>query len=177
MLLARPAGVTYPRSSVYVSNALDSKIYDCPWHRLVLDVDIPEGANLAVRTFTAPTSLDATRIAALPDDRWSAELIIGPQDWPEVLIQNGRGRYLWVKVEMNSNGRVTPVIRSMTLYAPRASSLSYLPPVFQEDAVSADFLRAIPRSLSELLRHDFRRDREPDRALYRLFGPRRRSCR
>lgn len=140
MLFARPAGVTYPRRGVYVSAAMDSELYDCAWHRLVLDVDIPEGANLAVRTFTAPTSLDADRIAAMPPERWSAELIIGPQNWPEVLIQSGRGRFLWVKIEMNSNGRVTPVIRSMTVYAPRTSSLSYLPPVFVEDAVGADFL-------------------------------------
>jgi phage tail-like protein len=140
MLLARPAGVTYPRQGIYVSEALDSELYDCAWHRLVLDVDIPEGANLIVYTFTAPTELEPARIAALPDDRWSTGLVIEPQDWPEILIQSGRGRYLWVKIELNSNGRVTPVIRSMTLYAPRASSLSYLPPVFQEDAVSADFL-------------------------------------
>ena len=140
MLLARPAGVTYPRHGVYVSEALDSKLYDCAWHRLVLDTDIPEGANLTVRTFTAPALLDATRIAALPDDRWSTALNIGPQDWSEALIQSPRGRYLWVKIALNSNGRVTPLIRSMTLYAPRASSLQYLPPVFQEDAVSADFL-------------------------------------
>ncbi len=140
MLLARPAGVTYPRRGVYVSEMLDSKLYDCAWHRLVLDADIPEGANLGVRTFTAPAPLDATRVASLPDDRWSTELTIGPQDWPEVLIQSSRGRYLWVQVTLNSNGRVTPLIRSMTLYAPRASSLQYLPPVFQEDAVSADFL-------------------------------------
>ncbi len=139
-LLARPSGVTYPRSGRYVSKALDSEIYDCAWHRLVLDADVPEGALLAVRTLTAPTKLEDARVASLPDDRWSPELIIGPNDWTEVLIQSQPGRYLWLTVELNGNGQVTPLIRAMVLYAPRASSLAYLPPVFREDAVSADFL-------------------------------------
>lgn len=139
-LLARPSGVTYPRSGTFTSEALDSDIFDCAWHRLVLDADVPEGALLAVRTFTAPTALDDVRVAALPNDRWSTELSIGPGDWPEVLIQSPRGRYLWLKVALSGDGQVTPLIRSMVLYAPRASSLAYLPPVFREDAVSADFL-------------------------------------
>lgn len=139
-LLARPAGVTYPRSGRYVSKALDSDLYDCAWHRLVLEADVPEGAILAVRTLTSPTDLDAGRVAALPDDRWSPELRIAPGDWPEVLVQSGRGRYLWLSIELVGSGQVTPLIRSITVYAPRQSSLGYLPPVFMEDPVSADFL-------------------------------------
>jgi hypothetical protein len=36
--------------------------------------------------------------------------------------------------------RPRPSCGRMLLYAPRQSSLQFLPPVFQEDAVSADFL-------------------------------------
>ena len=140
MLLARPGGVTYPRQGRYLSAPLDSRIFNCAWHRLVLDVTVPEGTTLTIRTYTAPAALDADRIANLPPARWSVPLTIGPGDWPELLIQSLPGRYLWLNVEFRSNGTVTPLIRTITLYAPRQSSLSYLPPVFREDAVSASFL-------------------------------------
>lgn len=140
MLLARPVGVTYPPLGRYVSEELDSGIHDCAWHRLVLDVDLPEATGLTLRTFTAPAPLEPSRIASLPDNRWSPALTLGPGDWTEVLIQSPPGQYLWLNVELSSNGQATPLIRAMTLYAPRQSSLGYLPPVFHEDAVSADFL-------------------------------------
>lgn len=140
LLLAQPQGLRYPRVGHYISTALDSKIFNCRWHRLVFDADIPEGTIIAVRTLTASTELEPARMAALPDDRWSVELIITPDDQPEVLIQSPPGQYLWLKVELNGNGQVTPLIRSMVLYAPRQSSLEYLPPVFREDADSAYFL-------------------------------------
>lgn len=134
MLLARPGSVAYPRLGRYLSHPLDSRIFNCAWHRLVLDVTVPEAATLTIRTYTAPAALDAGRIATLPPARWSAPLTVGPGDWPELLIQSPPGRYLWLNVEFRSNGAVTPLLRALTLYAPRQSSLSYLPPVFHEDA-------------------------------------------
>ncbi len=140
MLLARPGGVTYPRLGRYLSEPLDSSIFNCAWHRLTLDVVVPEATTLTIRTYTAPAALDADRIANLPPARWSVPLTIGPGDWPELLIQSPPGRYLWLNAEFRSNGTATPLLRALTLYAPRHSSLSYLPPVFREDAVSAGFL-------------------------------------
>ena len=140
MLLARPGGVTYPRQGLYLCGPLDSRIFNCAWHRLVLDVTVPEATTLTIRTYTAPAALDADRIASLPPARWSVPLTVAPGDCPELLIQSPPGRYLWLSVEFRSNGTATPLIRALTLYAPRQSSLSYLPPVFHEDAGSASFL-------------------------------------
>jgi phage tail-like protein len=47
---------------------------------------------------------------------------------------------LWLELAFGGNGRTTPVVSAMEFYAPRQSSLQYLPPVFHEDPVSADFL-------------------------------------
>lgn len=140
LLLARPATVRYPRTGRYITLALDSGIINCAWHRLVLDTTIPTGTSLTVRTFTAPSALEPARILELSDSRWSRPLSITENDWPEVLIQSPPGRCLWVRLDLSSTGDATPLVRALTLYAPRQSSLAYLPPVFREDAVSADFL-------------------------------------
>lgn len=139
-LLARPAGVNYPRNGRYLSEALDSKIFDCAWHRLVLDVDLPENTSLLIRTYTAPADPGIERIENLPNGRWSTPLTIKSGDIPEILVQSKPGRFLWLSIEVRSNGDDTPLIGAATLFAPRQSSLDFLPPVFREDAVSADFL-------------------------------------
>jgi phage tail-like protein len=140
LLLARPQGVRYPRTGRYLSMALDSEIFDCRWHRLVLDATIPPNTSLTVRTLTAPSALDQFRVERSPEDLWSTPITLRSEDAPEMLFQSPPGRYLWLRVDFNSTGEVTPLIRSMLLYAPRQSSLQFLPPVFQEDEVSADFL-------------------------------------
>ncbi len=140
LLLARPQGVRYPRNGRYLSTALDSNIFNCGWHRLVLDATIPANTSLTVRTVTAPNALDESHIDTLLDNRWSHPITINSNDAPELLLQSEPGRYLWLRVDFNGNGEATPLIRTMLLYGPRQSALQFLPPVFHEDAVSADFL-------------------------------------
>ncbi len=139
-LLARPRGLSYPRTGVFETAALDSRIYACPWHRLTLDADVPEGTSLAVQTLTAPEPLAPDEVGAVPSGRWSRPLQIGPGDAPEVLLQSPPGRYLWLRLTFRSDGEGTPLVRSALVYAPRRSSLRFLPPVFREDPVGADFL-------------------------------------
>src|SRR5690606_19955358 len=139
-LLARPAGLDYPRQGTFVTEALDSGLFNCVWHRLVLEADVPEGTSLTVRTHTAAAALDPERIGAVPLSRWSTPLTLVPGDLPEALLQSPPGRYLWLRLELRGDGRATPLVRALKLYAPRQSSLAYLPPVFHEDPVSADFL-------------------------------------
>jgi phage tail-like protein len=140
MIVARPVGVTYPRLGTFRTSALDSGIFNCVWHRLVLAADIPETTNLTVRTFTAAAPLDDERIAALPEGRWSRPITINPGARPELLLQSPAGRYLWLDIAFGGNGSRTPVVDALELYAPRRSSLHFLPPVFHEDPVSADFV-------------------------------------
>ncbi len=140
MLLARPRGVEYPRSGTFVTLALDSGIFECAWHRMVLDADLPELTRLTVRTMTAPTDMDPQRVAGFALSRWSEPLTIQAGQLPEILLQSPPGRYLWLRLEFGSNGQSTPLVRAITFYAPRQSSLRYLPPVYHADPVSAGFL-------------------------------------
>lgn len=140
LLLARPFGVVYPRQGAFRTAALDSGIYNCLWHRLALDADIPETTTLTIRTFTAAAPLHDERVAALPEGRWSRPIVLRPGDQPELLLQGEPGRYLWVEIAFGGDGSTTPVVRSLEIYAPRRSSLHFLPPPFHEDPVSANFL-------------------------------------
>jgi phage tail-like protein len=140
MLLSRPTSVRFPRTGRLVTGQLDSGIVRCAWHRLVLDCDLPAGTGLVIRTFTGPAELEPTRIRDLSEDSWSRPLLLDGDSFPEVLVQSGPGRYLWIELGFRTAGTATPLVRAITVYAPRQSSLSYLPPVFQEDPVSADFL-------------------------------------
>ncbi len=140
MLLARPSGGRYPRFGSYISRPLDSEIVNCAWHRIVLDAEIPKGTTISVRTFTAPAEIDPDRLRSLLPARSSQPIVLSESSLPEVLVQSPRGRFLWLWLEFGSTGEDTPQVRSISIFGPRISSISYLPPAFQEDPVSADFV-------------------------------------
>jgi phage tail-like protein len=139
-LVALPHGVRYPRYGSLVTQALDSGIFDCQWHRLVFDVSVVPGTTLRVSTLTAPADIDPGRLAEVPEARWATPLLIGEHDLPEVLVQSPPGRNMWLRIELMGDGDATPQLRSVTVYAPRHSSMSYLPHPFHEEPVSANFL-------------------------------------
>lgn len=62
----------------------------------------------------------------------------------DALLINAVGRYLWIRIKVDfnyvKNIEQSIVLKKIRLYYPRMSFLSYLPAVYQEDAVSRDFL-------------------------------------
>lgn len=135
--------------------ALDGRVPDCVWHRLMLDACIPSGAQVQV---WSRASNDAGDFARMGEWGWQqepplylrgdgSELPHAPRPkaansgtW-ELLLQHAEGRYLQIKLVLTGNGRTTPRIRAMRIYYPRFSYLEhYLPAVYREDSVSASFL-------------------------------------
>jgi len=132
----------YSTEGKYYSCALDSKTYQCTWHRVVLRALVPSGCTVRVDTFTAESSKSIDEVTNLPESRWSTgQTDVNPDscDW-DCLIQSPPGRYLWLRLTLNGEGATTPCIERIKVYYPRASSLQYLPAVFRADSVSADFL-------------------------------------
>jgi phage tail-like protein len=133
---------SYPIEGEYHSSALDSKTYQCTWHRVVLRALVPSGCTVRVDTFTAESPKSIDEVTNLPESRWSTgQTDVNPDscDW-DCLIQSPPGRYLWLRLTLSGEGATTPCIERIKVYYPRASSLKYLPAVFRAGPVSGDFM-------------------------------------
>jgi len=125
--------VQYYKEGLYVSEGLDSKLYQCQWHRVVLHAQVPKGTRITVSTYTAEALQPTDFITALPDDVWETRqaMLVG-NDW-DCLVRNRGGRYLWLRLQFRSNGTATPVVERIRIEFPRISLLRFLPPVFAQD--------------------------------------------
>jgi len=133
---------TYPSSGTYCSGPLDSKTYQCVWHRVWVRGDVPAGTAVKVDTFTSEAPKGADEIAAIPASRWSTGQLhtsTTSKDW-DCLIQSPAGRYLYLRLTLTSDGSISPRIRKVKVYYPRSSSIQYLPAVYRADELSGDFL-------------------------------------
>ena len=143
-IIPAAAAPIYEKNGSYYSQALDSELYRCQWHRIVLRGRIPAGAGITALTYTAETLLADDMVQSLPADAWGTGQTIngqaanGQAEW-DCLIRSGNGRYLWLKLEFSSNGKVTPALESVSIEFPRISLRRYLPAVFGAEPVSADF--------------------------------------
>jgi phage tail-like protein len=132
--------IDYATQGTFISAALDSALYRCQWHRVILRGAIPAGARVLVSTYTAEAQLADDDIENLADvwetNQSATEMALGQWD---CLVRSGGGRFLWLKLELRGNGKVTPRIDSVEIEFPRISLRRYLPAVFGKEAVSAEF--------------------------------------
>ena len=135
------AGPLYEKAGTYLSDALDSALYKCQWHRVILRGKVPGGTKLRVSTYTAETLLTTEQLLDLPQDAWQTKQLAQKFDdgeW-DCLITSGEGRYLWLKLDFKSSGAQTPTIESVRIEFPRISLQRYLPAVFGEDPAGSSF--------------------------------------
>lgn len=128
--LERTAGV-YRKEGHYLPDPLDSGIFECRWHRIVIDAEIPRNTHLEVKVYTSdlPNLVDApTEVCTFAG---------GVRD---CLIRAGPGRYIKLEIGFFGDGQETPLLRLVKIHYPRLSYLRYLPAIYQDDAQSRDFL-------------------------------------
>lgn len=157
-----PPSTKFEQKGTYFSRSLDSNIYKCQWHKILLYITtIPTGTSIEVWTYTSENELEDKDIQALQDEDWqTGQLIsilktINPSSSPQssiinlnkekiepedLLILSPPGRFLWLKIKFVGNGIDTPIIEHLKAYFPRLSYLQYLPAVYQANPVSKDFL-------------------------------------
>ena len=152
-VLTRPdlADPIFERRGVWVSQWIDSGIYNCQWDRLLLDsLRLPPGSSVTIRTRTAaavptesaPTTL-AEAIGHAASWQTSAPIVADPQPEPpkppkppkpmvpiDCLVLSAPGQYLQLQIELAGDGLHTPVIGHARILAPRQSWLQYLPATY-----------------------------------------------
>jgi len=138
---AATTGTQYFAFGTYVSEPLDSALYECQWHRVVLNGTAPHGSRIVVSTYCAEAEVPPDLIAALPDSLWlTQQTFTGTAcDW-DCMVTSRPGRYLWLRLAFSGNGTVTPKLRSVRVEYPRISLRRYLPAVFGEDPTLTSFL-------------------------------------
>lgn len=139
-LPAYPVPVFPAPSGAYYTMALDSRLYRCQWHRVVLNGIVPQGTRVVVTTCTSEILLSDDQVALLSEESWQTRQTITPMtgDW-DCLIRSTGGRYLWLRLQFFSDGLSTPAIERLIVEFPRISLRRYLPAVFGAEPVSADF--------------------------------------
>lgn len=158
----------YALKGEWVSEALDSKLYRCQWHRIELELgELPAGTRVEVRTYTDAALLTPDEVGARPEKLWSkgytatGQLARPPRTGMrgaarkvqkndssphegagthEFLVQSHEGQYLWLKVLLTGDGYATPAVKSIRIHYPRESYISYLPAVYSSDDESRRFL-------------------------------------
>ena len=160
-----PGPKLYQTCGTWISQKLDSQIHRCQWHRVELELsELPPGTRVVISTYTDDQPLSSETIEQL-EHRWDTHYTItGPMQPPpqrgpgraashgsapfpsaqstryEFLVQSRAGRYLWLKVQMTSDGYATPAVQSILVQYPRQSYLQYLPAVYAADEESSWFL-------------------------------------
>ncbi len=130
----------------YISHPLDSAVYDMKWHRLEMNMEIPEDTQVSVSFMTNNEKLtvNGENYLHLP---WSKP-VINPAD---TLIEADTGRYLWIRIDLIGTTQLSPTVKEITAYFPRTSYLRYLPAVYQEDTESRNFLEGFLSMFETLL--------------------------
>lgn len=138
---SQPVGKpVYQTSGTWQSIPFDSDTYRCQWHRIEISLSsFPTTSKIDILTYAHQDKPD---VYAAPDSAWqSAHTLVAPiQNTPsskqpsfDFLVQSGAGRFLSMRIRVQSDGFGTPAIETIKIYYPRQSYLQYLPAIFSED--------------------------------------------
>jgi len=135
-LLALSLGRGFIKQGVFISRALDAGRPGVAWHRLRVEFngDPPPDTRVLIETFTSDSATPG------PPGKWDGTGV-SFTDRPEQLVQSPRGRFLWLRVILESrNGNANPSIKAIKAWYPRVSWLDLLPTPYRRDPEAASFM-------------------------------------
>ena len=123
--------------------ALDAGTPATPWHRVFIDVELPEGTELRLyaRTFDRESeelpewSIRLDHLDRRPgwSDRPFPPLERPPFDTLEGLLPTWPGRFLRLRIELIGTRRASPTLHGIRATLPRPSLLDWLPATWRQD--------------------------------------------
>jgi phage tail-like protein len=141
-LLALTLGRRFASAGSFISRALDGGRPGTLWHRVEVEFadDPPAESRVLIETFTADRPAPGAPEWTVPRSPTGAPIAF-TTDRPEQLVLSPRGRFLWLRVTLQSDdGTGTPSVRAIRAFYPRLSWLDLLPTPYRRDPESATFL-------------------------------------
>lgn len=143
----------YLMQGSFRTEPLDSGIEGCQWDRITLKVRLPVPTRVRLFTYTANIPLPDSALVSMPDATWTEQPELNesaegenPKAGSEtqtldldLMVLAPAGRYLWLRLQLVGTEESTPEIDSMVVTYPRISLRRYLPAVFGQEPVAADF--------------------------------------
>jgi phage tail-like protein len=155
---AYPASGQVVLGAAQLGDLLDAGRVGTQWHRILLFGQIPAGCAVGIETLAFDDPLIGQMLLAGDPQSsaqgWSAMVVVGaasagpvaaPGDLRtaagDAMVLAGPGRFLWIRLTLESDGRATPRITAIELEQPRVGASRYLPKVFRDSTPQDDFLR------------------------------------
>lgn len=148
-------------NGVYISGPFDSLEFETIWHRLRLDVDMPQGAMYKLRIYASDgpevlipsknsrgldrvnlneyifsDKIDIHRKVDLFDDI-GAKCYKNPKD---VILYEFKGRYLWICLEFISYEQKPIKVSKVKIEFPKVTFVDYLPEIYRAPENNSEFL-------------------------------------
>lgn len=142
-------------SGVIFLTGLDSTEEETEWHKILLTAGIPEETQIKISYFTSDRKqflisgqyLDLDDYIRSDHISLQEKLTVLQPIWLDTLVNpkdallfKGKGRYLWLQIELIGSEFRTPVIQKLRVYFPKSTYMNHLPEVYQENQKSKDFL-------------------------------------
>lgn len=140
---------------VYYSKVFDSREKQMVWNRMQIVGSYGPGHMIQVKVYASESriisaggqNMDLAEILADREfkvrqlDAWmepyEQAVFFNPED---VLLHQIEGRYLWLRIELETSGDLCPVIDGIKIGFPKDTWLKYLPEIYAQDRESASFL-------------------------------------
>ncbi len=142
------------QAGYFWSRLLDARERETIWHRLTMDcggvaettgrlhIYASERNSCLYQGYEQSLAKLLKRSDLTDQDRqtFSQPFLVKTLFTPEdILLHEVKGRYVWFRLELISQGEQSPVVGNLKLRFPKESWLDYLPEVYRDNPQSADF--------------------------------------
>ncbi|MDQ2085373.1 phage tail protein [Herbivorax sp. ANBcel31] len=139
----------------FIWTSIDSREKGMSWYRILVDGYIPQNDFIKLSCYVNEKKTIFFKDKLIDIDDWllddsikdkeKMELfevldIVSFNNAKDVLINNAKGRYLWIKIELTSSQKKSPIIRKIRAYYDVQSFVQYLPEIYQQENDSSEFL-------------------------------------
>lgn len=143
------------RYGIYFSKILDTKENSTIWDRFRADLKNSKEGSIYIRFYCSENSILIKQKQAFTLEEIIYNSAISIQEkleWmkpylvkeiytkEDILLHEIIGRFLWIVIELRSQGEDLPEIRSMQIIFPKKTWISYLPEIYEQNSKSASFV-------------------------------------